>query len=38
VLSHELERGELLRRVLKLLQAVSAEEMANTVRFLQEFK
>ncbi len=38
VLSQELERGELLRRVLNLLQAVSAEEMANTVRFLQEFK
>jgi predicted nuclease of predicted toxin-antitoxin system len=38
VLSEELEQGELLRRVLNLLAAVSAEEMANTVRFLQEFK
>jgi len=38
ILSSELERGELLRRVEKLLATVSAEEMVNAVRFLQEFK
>lgn len=38
ILSEQLEPGELLRRVKKLLATVSAEEMSNAVRFLQEFK
>ncbi|MBI3362087.1 MAG: DUF5615 family PIN-like protein [Chloroflexi bacterium] len=38
VLSEETEPGELLRRVKKLLETVSAEEMKNAVRYLQEFK
>lgn len=38
ILSEELERGELLRRTKNLLSSISSEEMANTVRFLQEFK
>jgi hypothetical protein len=38
ILSVELEHGDLLRQVLKFLTAVSAEEMANGVRYLQEFK
>lgn len=38
VLSVELDHGELLRQVLKLLATITAEDMANTVRYLQEFK
>ncbi|MBM4424589.1 MAG: hypothetical protein FJ030_14570 [Chloroflexi bacterium] len=38
ILSNEIGHGELLRRVLKLLETVSAEEMKNSVRYLQEFK
>jgi predicted nuclease of predicted toxin-antitoxin system len=38
IVSAQLERGELLRRVLRLLDAVTADEMMNTVRFLEEFK
>lgn len=38
ILSEQLEPGELLRRVKNLLATVSAEEMVNAVRFLQEFK
>jgi len=38
ILSEELEHGELLRRVEKMLKAISAEEMINAVRYLQEFK
>jgi len=38
IISAQLERGELLRRVLNLLNSVTADEMANTVRFLEEFK
>lgn len=38
ILSVGLEHGDLLRQVLKFLTAVSAEEMANGVRYLQEFK
>jgi predicted nuclease of predicted toxin-antitoxin system len=38
IVSAQLERGELLRRVLRLLDAVSADEMMDTVRFLEEFK
>lgn len=38
IVSTQLEHGELLRRVLKLLDSVSADEMMNRVRYLQEFK
>ncbi|MFZ5882555.1 MAG: DUF5615 family PIN-like protein [Chloroflexota bacterium] len=38
VVSNEISQGELKRRVTKLLESVSAEEMMNMVRFLQDFK
>jgi predicted nuclease of predicted toxin-antitoxin system len=38
VVSNEIPQGELKRRVTKLLESVSAEELMNRVRFLQEFK
>lgn len=38
VVSNEIPQGELKRRVTKLLESVSAEEMVNMVRYLQEFK
>lgn len=38
VVSDEIPQGELQRRVTKLLESVSAEELKNMVRFLQEFK
>ena len=38
ILSVELLPGELLRQVQKLLETVSAEDMVNSVRYLQEFK
>ena len=38
VVSDEISQGELQRRVTKLLNSVTAEELKNTVRFLQEFK
>jgi predicted nuclease of predicted toxin-antitoxin system len=38
VVSDEIPQGELQRRVTKLLNSVSAEELKNMVRFLQEFK
>lgn len=38
VVSDEVPQGELKRRVTKLLESVSAEEMTNMVRYLQEFK
>jgi predicted nuclease of predicted toxin-antitoxin system len=38
VVSDEVPQGELQRRVTKLLKSVSAEELKNTVRYLQEFK
>jgi predicted nuclease of predicted toxin-antitoxin system len=38
VVSDEIPQGELQRRVTKLLESVSAEELKNIVRFLQEFK
>ncbi|MEK7276482.1 MAG: DUF5615 family PIN-like protein [Chloroflexota bacterium] len=38
ILSKNLEKGELLRRVTKLLETVTAEEMKNAVRYLQDFK
>jgi hypothetical protein len=37
VLSPQLEKGELLRRTERLLQAVSAKEMGNSVRFLSDY-
>jgi len=33
-----LVRGELLRRMLNLLNSVTADDMANSVRFLEEFR
>jgi predicted nuclease of predicted toxin-antitoxin system len=38
IISNQIERGELLRRVVRLLKTVSTEEMKNTVRFLSDFK
>ena len=38
VVSNEIPQGELKRRVTKFLESVSAEEMVNMVRYLQEFK
>lgn len=38
VVSNEIPQGELKRRVTKLLESVSAEELKNMVRFLQDFK
>jgi hypothetical protein len=38
IISAQLPRGELLRRVLNLLNSVTAEDMANSVRFLEEFR
>ncbi|MBI4785841.1 MAG: DUF5615 family PIN-like protein [Chloroflexi bacterium] len=38
ILSTELPPGELLRRVERLLTALSADELRNTVRWLQDFK
>jgi predicted nuclease of predicted toxin-antitoxin system len=38
VVSDEIPQGVLQRRVTKLLESVSAEELKNLVRFLQEFK
>lgn len=38
IISAQLPRGELLRRVLNLLNSVTAEDMASSVRFLEEVK
>ena len=38
VVSDEIPQGELQRRVTKLLESVSVEDLKNIVRFLQEFK
>ena len=38
VVSDEITQGELQRRVTKLSESVSAEELKNLVRFLQEYK
>jgi len=38
VVSDEITQGELQGRVTKLLESVSAEDLKNIVRFLQEFK
>ena len=38
ILSLQLSPGELLRQVKRLLAALSADELRNTIRWLQEFK
>jgi hypothetical protein len=38
ILSIQLPPGELLKQVERLLAALSADELKNTVRWLQEFK
>jgi predicted nuclease of predicted toxin-antitoxin system len=38
ILSPQIEKGELVRRTLNLLYALSAEEIANTVRHLADYK
>ncbi len=38
ILSTQLSRGELLRLLRNLLSKLTANEMANTVRWLQEFR
>ena len=38
ILSIQLPRGELLRQTEKMLAQLSAEELRNTVRWLQEFR
>lgn len=38
ILSPQIEKGELLRRALNLLGSFSSEEIANTVRYLAEYK
>lgn len=37
ILSKDLPRGELLRRTERLLKTLSAEELADTIRYLSEF-
>lgn len=38
ILSPQIEKGELVRRALNLLRALSAEEMADTVRHLADYR
>lgn len=38
IFSTQLEKGELLRRMLNLLQTLSAEDAAGTVRFLADYE
>ncbi|MCK6566950.1 MAG: hypothetical protein HUU12_05045 [Anaerolineales bacterium] len=38
ILSNREPIGELLRRILRLLNTVSAEELKNQIRWLNEFK
>jgi predicted nuclease of predicted toxin-antitoxin system len=38
ILSVQLKQGELLRQSLNLLQTVTAPDLENTVRWLQEFR
>jgi predicted nuclease of predicted toxin-antitoxin system len=38
ILSPQIEKGELIRRTLKLLRALSDEEIANTVRYLADYR
>ncbi|MEK7440407.1 MAG: DUF5615 family PIN-like protein [Chloroflexota bacterium] len=37
ILSHRIEIGELLRRTLRLLDQVTADEMHNSLRYLSDF-
>jgi predicted nuclease of predicted toxin-antitoxin system len=37
ILSPQIEKGELVRRVLNLLRALSEQEIANAVRFLSDY-
>ena len=38
VVSDEISKGELQRRVTRLLESITEEDLKNTVRYLQEFK
>lgn len=38
VLSDQISQGELQKRVTNLLNSITAEDLKNTVRYLQEFK
>ncbi len=38
IITQQLDVGEMLRRMLSLLDNVTAEEMMNTLRYLSEFK
>lgn len=38
IISNQLSLGELLRRVERLLQSLSAEELQNTLRYLQAYR
>jgi len=38
IISSQIAQGDLLRRTLNLLNAIAAEDMQNTVRFLSDFK
>ena len=38
ILSPQIEKGELARRTLNLLHSLSAQDIANTVRLLADFK
>jgi predicted nuclease of predicted toxin-antitoxin system len=38
ILSSQIEKGELIRLTLNLLQSLSAEEIADTVRYLADYK
>jgi predicted nuclease of predicted toxin-antitoxin system len=38
IVSPQIEKGELIRRALNLLRSLSAEEIANTVRYLADYR
>jgi hypothetical protein len=38
ILSLQIEKGELARRALNLLRSLSAEEIANAVRYLADYR
>ncbi len=38
ILSPQIEKGELARRTLNLLRSLSAEEIANAVRYLADYR
>jgi hypothetical protein len=38
ILSPQIENGELIRRTLNLLRTLSDEEIANTVRYLADYR